>query len=247
MKNVLILGGTAEARELAERLAATHPDVNAILSMAGVTNAPQDATARVRRGGFGGAEGLAAYIKDEAIDLVVDATHPFAATISANAAEACCATGTPYLYVDRPTWDLPDAEVVFVPDAEEAARLVARTSKAAMLTIGSKALAAFGDIEKVKLVVRVIEEPAPESRLADAEYIVARPPFALSDETALMRAHNIDTLVTKASGGDATRAKLDAAAAVGARIVMLRRPLPPEDVERASGIDAALRWISEKL
>ena len=186
---------------------------------------------------------MTTYIKDTGVDAVIDATHPFAARITQNAVEACRQTATPYLRLDRKPWDLPqDADVVFVPDADEAARLVARTSSAALLTIGNKDLAAFAGVDKVKLVVRAIAEPTV--RLPDAITVIARPPFTLEGELALLGEHNIDTVVSKASGGDATRAKLDAAASVGARVVLIRRP-PPPDAERVFSIEDALVWLGK--
>lgn len=246
MTKLLILGGTQEGRDLAHAVHAAQPDLDLVTAIAGVTATRPDVPGELRIGGFGGAEGLAQFLKDGVVDMVVDATHPFAARITAHAVAACAQTGTPYLRLDRPQWQLPDTEVVFVPDAEEAARLVARTSKAAFLTIGRKEVGAFDGIQKVKLVVRAIAAPNDDERLPNADYVVGRPPFDVETETALMREHQIDTLVTKASGGAATHAKLIAAAAVGARIVMLRRP-PPPDAERVFGIDDALAWISEKL
>ncbi|MCR4377542.1 MAG: cobalt-precorrin-6A reductase [Rhodospirillales bacterium] len=248
---LLILGGTAEGRALAHALHAVDPALHVVTSLAGVTKhvadlAP-DLAGEVRIGGFGGTGGLVTYIKDNAIDALIDATHPFARHITENAVHACAQTGTPYLRLDRPEWPMPkDTDVVFVPDAQEAARLVARTSRATLLTIGNKDLAAFEGVDKVKLVVRVIEQPGPELKLNNATYVVARPPFTLQGEVALIRAHGIDTVVTKASGGDATRAKLDAAAAVGARLVVLRRP-PAPTAERVFTIEDALVWTQRHL
>ena len=244
---LLILGGTREARALAQAVYEAHPDFATITSLAGVTAQPVALAGAVRIGGFGGRDGLATYIRDEAITLVIDATHPFAQRITDNAVHACAQTGTPYLRLDRPQWAMPkDTDVVFVPDADEAARLVARTSKAALLTIGRKDLAAFAGVAKVKLVARVIEKPDPDpfaaQPLSSVTYVIARPPFTVDEERALLRAHGIDTLVTKASGGDATRAKLDAAAQVGVRLVILRRP-PPPDAERALSVAEALAWL----
>lgn len=243
---VLILAGTHEGRALAEALHGAQPKLFVISSLAGVTSAAKPLPGDVRVGGFGGADGLATYIKDNAITLVVDATHPFAERITANAVTACAHTETPYLRLDRPQWVLPeDADVVFVPDALEAARLVARTSNAALLTIGRRDLAAFQGIDKVKLVVRAIEPPPAGEAINGATYVIARPPFTLESELALLRAHDIDTVVTKASGGDATRAKLDAAASVGARLVILRRP-PPPDAERVLSVEEALAWVAQR-
>lgn len=247
---LLILGGTREARTLAQALHDNLPSLDVITSLAGATEGATeeqpDIRGAVRVGGFGGSEGLATYLKDTAIDAVIDATHPFAERITAHAVQACAQTGTAYLRLDRPQWHMPaDTDVVFVPDAVEAARLVARTSKSALLTIGRKELDAFDGLEKVHLVVRVIDLPEPSQRLANAHYITGRPPFSVAGEVALMREHQIDTVVTKASGGDATRAKLDAAAQIGARLVVLRRP-PPPDGPRVSSVDDALAWIQSR-
>ena len=244
MIKVLILGGTLEGRALAEALAKAFPELDLITSLAGATTKPPDLPGHVRVGGFGGVAGLVEYLKKEAIDRVIDATHPFAATITDHAVQACLDAGVAYLRLDRPPWDLPDTDVVFVPDATHAARLVARTSASAFLTIGRKDLAAFQGLEKVKLLVRAIEQP--DVKLDNTTYVLARPPFTLQDEVALMREHGVDTLVTKASGGTATRAKLDAAAQVGARIVILRRP-PPPDAQRVLSVEEAVAWISDKL
>jgi precorrin-6A/cobalt-precorrin-6A reductase len=248
---LLILGGTSEGRALAHAVHTANPHVHLITSLAGVTEPAPDLPGEVRSGGFGGADGLATYIKDNAINALIDATHPFAQRITENAMQACAQTDTPYLRLDRPEWTMPaDTDVVFVPDAHEAARLVARTSAAALLTIGRKDLAAFEGVAKVKLVVRVIEQPDTGLKLNNAAYVIARPPFTLDGEVALMQAYGIDTVVTKASGGDATRAKLDAAAAVGARLVVLRRP-PAPDTEpgfgRVFNVEDAVAWVSARL
>lgn len=246
MSKVLILGGTAEARALAEALAENQPGLDLITSLAGATTQAKRVPGQVRVGGFGGVAGMVAYLRRENIDRVIDATHPFAATITDHAVQACLEAGVAYLRLDRPPWDVPqDTDVVFVPDALEAARLVARTSESAFLTIGRKDLSAFQGLGKVKLLVRAIEPPDEGVKLEAATYVLARPPFTLPQEVEIMREHGIDTLVTKASGGDATRAKLDAAAQVGARIVILRRP-PPPDAERVMSVEEAVKWITRQ-
>lgn len=247
MSRLLILGGTGEGNALAHKVAQARPDLEVVSSLAGVTAAVPELPGQVRVGGFGGAQGLARYLTGEGIGALIDATHPFAATITRHAVEACAQAGVPYLRLERPEWRLPpDTDIVFVPDAEEAARLVARTSACAFLTVGRKALDAFAGVRKTKLVVRVLEDGAPHPALANAVYVAGRPPFALEDEIALLREHGVDTLVTKASGGDATRAKLDAAAHEGARIVLIRRPAPPE-AERVFSVDDALAWLGRRL
>ena len=241
--SILILGGTSEAAALAHALATQRPDLDVTIALAGVTRAPSDMPGHVRVGSFGGAQGLADFIQRRGMKAVIDATHPFAATMTQNAVEACEITSTPRLRLDRAQWILPpDADVVFVPDADEAARLVARTSERAFLTIGRKQLSAFDGVRDVMLLVRLIEEPDAPLGLENCTITVGRPPFDEAHEEALMREHQIDTLVSKASGGDATRAKIDAAAKVGARIVLIRRP-PPPDGDRVSCIEDALGWL----
>lgn len=248
MARVLILGGTSEGRALAHALAhalvAQQSAFEIITSLAGATRHPEPLPGRVITGGFGGAQGLAHYLKAESIDAVVDATHPFAQRITDNAVAACAQSCVPYLRLDRPEWRVPqNTDVVFVPDVEEAARLVARTSASVLLTIGRKDLNAFAGLDTIKLVVRLIEKPKPEPQLVNVEYVFARPPFTLDGERDLLRANAIDTVVTKASGGEATRAKLDAAAQLGVRLVIVRRP-PPPDAERVFSIEEACLWLA---
>jgi len=241
--SILILGCTSEAAALAHALATHRPDLDVTIALAGVTRAPLDMPGHVRVGGFGGAQGLAGFIQGRGLKAVIDATHPFAATMTQNAVAACEMTSTPRLRLDRAQWILPpDADVVFVPDADEAARLVARTSERAFLTIGRKQLNAFDGVRDVKMLVRLIEEPDAPLGLENCTIVIGRPPFDEAHEEALMREHQIDTLVSKASGGDATRAKIDAAAKVGARIVLIRRP-PPPDGDRVGAIEDALGWL----
>ena len=241
--SILILGGTSEAAGLAHALAAQRPDLDVTIALAGVTRAPSDMPGHVRVGSFGGAQGLAEFIQRRGMKVVIDATHPFAATMTQNAVEACETTNTPRLRLDRPQWILPpDADIVFVPDAEEAARLVARTSERAFLTIGRKQLGAFDGVRNVKLLVRLIDEPDAPLSLENSTITVGRPPFDEALEEALMREYQIDTLVSKASGGDATRAKINAAAKIGARIVLIRRP-PPPGGDRVSNIEDVLGWL----
>lgn len=245
MSRVLILGGTTEGRALGMAISEAQPDLDIITSLAGATTKAPDLPGQIRVGGFGGVAGLVEYLKSHDIGRVIDATHPFAATITDHAVQACHKAGVAYLRLDRPQWQVPqDTDVIFVPDADEAARLVARTSSSAFLTIGRKDLNAFQGLGKVKLLVRAIEPPDEDLDLGAATYILARPPFTLSGEVALMREHGVDTLVTKASGGDATRAKLDAAAQVAARIVLIRRP-PPPDAKCVFSVEEALAWIVE--
>lgn len=239
---ILILGGTGEGRALAEKLAGDH---NVVTSLAGATSSVLKIAGEVRVGGFGGEDGLADYLNQKKIEKLIDATHPFAAQMTDHAVKACVKTNTPYLRLDRPAWTMPpDAKVVFVSDMAEAARLVARTSRSAFLTIGQKGLENFQGLDSVKLLVRAIEGFDSNLKLENVTYVSARPPFALNAEISLMQLHQIDTLVSKASGGEATRAKLDGAAKIGARIILTRRP-PSPDGERVFNVKDAVAWISK--
>ena len=245
---ILILGGTIEGRELAHKIDEKFGhDVHIISSLAGRTKNAPIVPGEVRVGGFGGAEGLARYIKSENINLIIDATHPFAEQISNNCAIAANQTGAPRVLLQRPNWKLPEnCDALFVPDMKEAASVVARTARRVFLTIGVNELSAFEGIEKVHFVVRMIEKPKTQPRLNDFEIIYARPPFKTVDEEKLMRDHDIDALVTKASGGDATFAKIKAADNASARIILIRRP-PPPDGDVVGGIDAAIKWIEKSI
>jgi len=243
---LLILGGTVEARQVATQIYQTHPNILLITSLAGATKTTPKVPGEIHIGGFGGVDGLTDYLQNNRIDAVIDATHPFALTITNHGVQSCHKVKVPYLRLDRPRWIVPtDTDVIFTLDADEAARLIARTSKSAFLTIGRKDLVAFESLKKVKLLVRAIEQPDPNLNLEQTTFVTARPPFALVDEMNLMRNHQIDTLVSKDSGGDSTRAKLDAAAQLGIRIILLRRP-PPPDGDCVSTINDALAWLTKQ-
>ena len=240
---LLILGGTSEASQLAAALA-ERADVQATLSLAGRTAAPAASPLPRRIGGFGGAEGLADYLAAEGIERVVDATHPFAARISANAVAACARQGVPLLAFSRPAWR-PEAgdRWTDVPDiAGAVAHLTARPPGHIFLTTGRLDLAAFGAAPHHRYLVRTIDPPPPDDRLPNMELVLRRGPFAVADETALMTRHDIDLLVTKNSGGSASRAKLLAARHLGLPVLMVGRPHVPA---RASTGELAevLAWI----
>lgn len=246
-KSILILGGTGEAVALAHALDEQRPDLYVTIALAGMTRAPSEMPGHVRVGHFGGVEGLADFITRRGMSAVIDATHPFAARITNNAVQACAQTDVPRLRLERPQWVMPpDTDVVFMPDVEEAARLVARTSSSTFLTIGRKHLNAFDDVQNVKFLVRMIDRPDEPLSLGNCTVVTGRPPFDVDGEEALMREYEIDTLVAKASGGDATRAKIDAAAKVGVRIILIRRP-PPPDGDRVSRVEEALKWLGRHV
>ena len=231
-KRILILGGTAEARDLASRLVAdTRFEV--ISSLAGRTRDPIMPEGFVRIGGFGGTDGLKTYLKEEEINLVADATHPFAAGMSSNAAAACAAAGVPYLRLERPAWSPGPGDVWrSVPDVETAARSVPENA-VALITIGRQEIAPFLERGDVHLVLRMIEPPEVDLP-PTAILVAARPPFSLQEERETLEAHGITVLVTKNSGGDATAAKLIAARELNVPVIMIERPVKSQADTAAS-------------
>lgn len=238
---VLVLGGTAEARAVAGALAA-NDTVRVLTALAGRTAAPAALPGAVRVGGFGGAEGLAAFLRAEGVAAVIDATHTFAATISANAVQACAVTGVSRLAVVRPAWSAqPGDHWHDVADAAEAAALLPRLGRRALLTIGGGDLIAFSDVTGVHMVVRAVD--APRDLPPGATLILARGPFDLATETALLADHEIDVMVSKDSGGATLAPKLVAARQAGIPVVILRRPpSPPGDV--VADAAAACDWVA---
>ncbi|MGK9233201.1 cobalt-precorrin-6A reductase [Inquilinus limosus] len=245
-RRLLILGGTTEAAALARALAeAGEWDVTT--SLAGRTRAPAALPGAVRIGGFGGADGLAAYLRAERIDRVVDATHPFAATMSANAAAACDRLGLPLLRIERPAWvPGPGDRWIDVADADEAAGWLTGNlpaGSAVLLTLGRQEVAPFKRCHALRFVLRSIEAPSPEDLPADCLLLSERGPFTLEGERALIARHGIRAVVAKNAGGDATAAKLAAAREAAIPVVMIRRPAPPA-TPAVPDIAGALDWLS---
>jgi len=244
MKRVLILGGTQEAYELAERLVDV-AGLEIISSLAGRTRAPRLPKGRVRSGGFGGTDGLARYLRDESIAYLINATHPFADQISAHAVAAASMAEVPLLRLLRPVWE-PQAEDRWIAarDTAEAAELCRREGGRILLTVGSGELEAFAGIRNAHFVVRMVDVPDIVP-LHDYSTIAARGPFSLADEQALLTEQHVNLLVAKNSGGDATYAKIEAARRLGLPVVMIDRPqiaLEPRSLVVASVEDAAT-WL----
>jgi len=245
-KKLLILGGTGEAVALAERLA-DDPRLAVVTSLAGRTKKPAKPAGEVRVGGFGGPEGLAAYLRRESVDLLVDATHPFAARMAANAAQACAATGVPRLKLLRPAWRPVEGDRwIEVPDMVAAADAVGRNGRRAFLSVGRQDLFAFAALDGTWFLVRSIEPPEGPCPLAHCEAIQGRGPFSEAAEIALLKDRRIDLLVSKNSGGDATYAKLAAARALGLPVVMIARPQAPAG-DTVESVDEAAAWLAERL
>ena len=198
----------------------------------------------MRVGGFGGAEGLAAYLARERIDAVVDATHPFAARMSANAIAACRAAQTPLVVFTRPPWTRqPDDRWIEVASMEDAADALGARPKTVFLTQGRLQLSAFLRAPQHRYVVRTIDRPAEIDALPYCGLILARGPFSLADELALIRSERVEALVTKNSGGRATYAKIEAARMLQVEVVIVRRPAAPE-AETLHDLDAVVSWIA---
>lgn len=218
---VLLLGGTREARELAERLSEDRRWI-VISSLAGRTRDPETLPSEIRIGGFGGVEGLTAYLKAEAIDLVVDATHPFAEVISRNAVDAAGQLDVPYLRLCRPAWRAGGGDKwQAVPGVQHAAEVLLPGSRV-FLTIGRQELAPFFARDDVHIIARMIEAPSGPVP-SHVEIVLARPPFGVSDEVELMQDRKIDVLVTKNAGGRSVESKLIAARNLGLPVIMIER------------------------
>lgn len=239
---LLILGGTSEASALAREIAGRR-DLDPVLSLAGRTRNPAPPPIPFRIGGFGGIDGLKAYLAESRTHAVIDATHPFAAQMSCNAAAACRDTATPLAVLTRPPWrPLPDDRWACVPDMEAAVEALGAAPRTAFLTIGGVQLAAFARAPQHRYVVRSIDHPASLALLPSHRLLLARGPFTVEDEIALMRREQIDILVTKNSGAAATAAKLTAARTLGIEVVMIERPAP-EPVPTFESVSDILAWI----
>ena len=234
---VLLLGGTAEARALAERL---HPKVDIISSLAGRVPDPALPVGPVRIGGFGGADGLRDWLVDNNITAVVDATHPFAATITANAAAACAGLDLPHLVLGRPPWD-PVGATVVASDTEAAEVVANKGYSRVFLTTGRSGVAAFSGSD-AWFLIRVVTAPDVGALPRDHELLLSRGPYGYDDERELLRSRGIEALVTKNSGGAMTRAKLDAASSLGADVLMIQRPALPDGVAVVSSVQEAVAW-----
>ncbi len=235
---VLLLGGTAEARALAAEL---QPDVDVVSSLAGRVPDPALPVGTVRIGGFGGVDGMRRWLVDSGVEAVVDATHPFAATITAHAAAVCGQLRLPYLVLARPAWPAGDA-IVVGSDVAAADTVVRRGYSRIFLTTGRSGVGAFADVD-AWFLIRAVTAPEPHTLPRRNQIVLSRGPYRYGDELALLREHGIDALVTKNSGGDMTRPKLDAAAALGVPVVMVDRPPLPEGVNTVSTVEDAAAWV----
>lgn len=241
---LLLLAGTAEARALAERLAGDRR-VEVIASLAGATRDPRHLPVRLRVGGFGGEDAQKEWMKINQIDVVIDATHPFAAAISARTQVICAALGLPCLQLLRPGWQpVAGDDWRYVDSAKSAARAIP-SGAVAFLATGRQSLPAFLSRRDAVLYLRQIDPPGEAFPLPTGGYVIAAPPFSEAGEIRLFRRLGVDLLVVKDAGGRAG-AKLDAARTLGLPVVMIRRPAPPPG-EKVTSVNAALDWLERQL
>lgn len=242
-RRALVLGGSTEARMLATRIAAD-PHLDGVVSLAGRTSAPLAHDLPTRVGGFGGVEGLTRYLVEERISHVVDATHPFAARMSANGRAACTAADLPLLVLTRPPWTAAQGDRwTEVADNGAAACALGDAPRRVFLAIGRQGVADFRSAPQHDYVLRAIEAPNAGDLPPRCEVIFGRGPFALEDEVALMRDRGVETVVTKNSGGALAYAKIEAARALGLDVVMIARPASG-DAMMTHDIDAAMAFLA---
>jgi precorrin-6A/cobalt-precorrin-6A reductase len=238
---VLVLGGTSEARALAAAL--VERGVPVVSSLAGRVANPKLPVGDVRIGGFGGPEGLAAWLTENQASAVVDATHPFAKFIGNSAVAGAKIAGVPMLRLQRPGWRPgPEDDWRWADSLDQAAEMLPTLGERVFLTSGRQGLSAFANLDDLWFLIRCVDPPTPPLP-AKHEVLLDRGPYLLDAETTLMRTHQIDVLVTKDSGGTMTSAKLDAARALGLPVVVVRRPQRPES-PTVDTVEAAAAWVS---
>jgi precorrin-6A/cobalt-precorrin-6A reductase len=243
---ILILGGTTEARQLAGKLA-RRSDVQVMLSLAGRTESPVEQPVPTRSGGFGGAEGLAAYLREKKIDLLIDATHPYAANISRNAAEAAKLANVSIFALRRPAWEPIEGDRwTLVANAAEAVATLGAAPRRTFLALGRQEIAEFASAPQHAYVIRSVDPVEPPLDVPDATYMLARGPFAEAGELELLRAHRIDAIVAKNSGGSATYGKIAAARKLGIEVILFRRPALP-DVPAGASVGEVLAMVDHWL
>ena len=241
-RRILVLGGTTEARRLADRLSG-RLDLDVIVSLAGRTRDMVEHSVPVRIGGFGGAEGLAAYLLDWQIDALIDATHPFADRMSRNAVRAANDTGVALLSLRRAPWTrMPGDRWLPVADVEDAVRALGAAPRRVFLALGRQEIDAFAAAPQHFYLVRSVDPVDPPLPVPDAAYVVARGPFSEIADRALLEAHRIDVVVSRNSGGEAAYGKIAAARALAIDVVMIARPPLPETASVGT-IEEVLAWL----
>jgi precorrin-6A/cobalt-precorrin-6A reductase len=242
MPKVLLLGGTTEAAQMARALAEAGAD--AVYSYAGRTEAPVAQPLPVRVGGFGGVEGLAAYLKAEAVTRLIDATHPFAARMSRNAVVACAAAGVPLIALEREPWQAaPGDHWSHVPDLAGAVTALGDAPRRVFLAIGRQTLDAFAAAPQHHYLLRLVDPPTEALPLPRAKAVIARGPFTIAADRALLEEHQIDIIVAKNAGGAGAEAKLVAARELGLPVLLIDRP-PVPDRRVVRTVAEVMAWLA---
>jgi precorrin-6A/cobalt-precorrin-6A reductase len=238
---ILLLAGTGEAAELAWLLSDAGHEVTS--SLAGATRSPKALAGQVRSGGFGGDAGFQAWLAQHRPELVIDATHPFAARVSRRSARICKAMGLKYLQLLRPPWPvLAERQQYEVASAKEARRLVP-PGAVVFLATGRQTLESFGAFSDCHLICRQIDPPEGPFPFPNGEFRVGRPPFSVEDEVALFKELKVDWLIVKNAGGAASYSKIEAAALLGIPVIFLARPVQP-DAEQVASIPEVMKWVA---
>jgi precorrin-6A/cobalt-precorrin-6A reductase len=246
MPRILILGGTTEARMLGESLAG-RGDLDVTLSLAGRTASPVPHAVPIRVGGFGGVAGLADYLAKERIDVLIDATHPYAAVISANAAAAARQTGARFVALRRPAWTAVEGDRwIEVSDTSAAVSAIGIEGRCVFVALGRNELAPFSGAPQHRYLIRSVDPVVPPLSLPSVAYVTARGPFSEADDRALMTAHGIEVVIAKNSGGPAAYGKIAAARALGIEVILVRRSPAPSGPSVES-VGAALAWLDHAL
>jgi precorrin-6A/cobalt-precorrin-6A reductase len=241
-RHILILGGTTEARQLAQHLAA-RTDITVTLSLAGRTAAPLATAVPVRRGGFGGISGLTQYLRDHEVNALIDATHPYAPTISAHAVSAALQANTPTIALRRPPWLATAGDQwTEVLDADHAVRVLGSKPRQVFLALGRQEIAPFALAPQHRYLIRSVDPVEPPLAVPRARYILARGPFAEETERALLLAHAIEVVVAKNSGGLATYGKIAAARVLGIPVLLFQRPPEPKN-HGVTSVEEAIAWL----
>src|SRR5580692_8697834 len=245
-RHILILGGTTEARQLAQQLA-PRTDIAVTLSLAGRTAAPLAQPVPIRSGGFGGIAGLARYLREEAVFALIDATHPYAATISAHAVSAARQTHTPMIALRRPPWGAVAGDRwTEVLDAHDAVRSLGVAPRRVFLALGRQEIAPFAAAPQHHYLIRSVDPVQPPLAVPHARYIEERGPFGEEQERVLLVEHAIEVVVAKNSGGAATYGKIAAARALGIPVLLIRRPADPGG-RRVTDVSEAIACLDQML
>jgi precorrin-6A/cobalt-precorrin-6A reductase len=243
---LLVLGGTAEARALCGALAGRE-SFDVTLSLAGRTATPRDQGVPTRVGGFGGVDGLAAYLRDEKIDALIDATHPYADTISANAAQAAAQAGVKLLALRRPAWTMqPGDQWIEVGGIDDAVEALGAAPRRVFLALGRNDIDAFASAPQHTYLVRSVDPVDPPLSVPHAIYLTARGPFSEADDHALLERYRIDVIVAKNSGGEASYGKIAAARALHLAVLMLKRPAL-SDARSVETVEEVLAWLDHAV